>query len=169
MSGKISSAPPFSTSAKAKTDSVIDLADVREIVIGQQTDSFKNYRLPMLEHLSFSILLGKEEPEQDKSLLRQAGELFTGSTTRCLDVTCKDEFEFDHWVTGVKALYYHHTNRKMSKMQLLEHSKRFRRALEKNNVSIKLTKLPEVKEKGHVTLDDCIEIQTHTLRCHILP
>merc|ERR1711920_700028 len=42
------------------------------------------------------------------------------------------------------------------------HSKRFRKALEKNNVGIKLTKLPEVKEKGHVGLDDCIEIVTHT-------
>merc|ERR1712050_405740 len=39
---------------------------------------------------------------------------------------------------------------------------RFRKALEKNNVGIKLTKLPEVKEKGHVGLDDCIEIVTHT-------
>merc|ERR1712050_123059 len=36
------------------------------------------------------------------------------------------------------------------------------KALEKNNVGIKLTKLPEVKEKGHVGLDDCIEIVTHT-------
>merc|ERR1712060_807649 len=45
---------------------------------------------------------------------------------------------------------------------LLGHSKRFRKALEKNNVGIKLTKLPEVKEKGHVGLDDCIEIVTHT-------
>merc|ERR1712060_119191 len=45
---------------------------------------------------------------------------------------------------------------------LLGHSKRFRKALEKSNCGIKLTKLPEVKEKGHVGLDDCIEIVTHT-------
>lgn len=44
----------------------------------------------------------------------------------------------------------------------MAHSKRFQKALEKNNVGIKLTKLPEVKEKGHVGLDDCIEIVTHT-------
>merc|ERR1719254_356674 len=45
---------------------------------------------------------------------------------------------------------------------LLGHSKRFRKALEKSNVGIKLTKLPEEKEKGHGGLDDCIEIVTHT-------
>merc|ERR1719293_507204 len=97
----------------------------------------------MLEHLSFSLVHGPK-----------------GSKT--LDLTCKDEFEFDHWVTGLKAIFYHFKNRRISKEQLLGHSKRFRKALEKNNVGIKLTKLPEVKEKGHVGLDDCIEIVTHT-------
>merc|ERR1711920_722050 len=96
-----------------------------------------------LEHLSFSLVYGPK-----------------GSKT--LDLTCKDEFEFDHWVTGLKAVFYHFKNRHISKEELLGHSKRFRKALEKNNVGIKLTKLPEVKEKGHVGLDDCIEIVTHT-------
>merc|ERR1711879_870066 len=64
--------------------------------------------------------------------------------------------------TGLKAIFYHFKNRQISKEELLGHSKRFRKALEKNNVGIKLTKLPEVKEKGHVGLDDCIEIVTHT-------
>merc|ERR1711920_1138264 len=96
-----------------------------------------------LEHLSFSLVYGPK-----------------GAKT--LDLTCKDEFEFDHWVTGLKAIFYHFKNRQISKEALLGHSKRFRKALEKNNVGIKLTKLPEVKEKGHVGLDDCIEIVTHT-------
>jgi hypothetical protein len=82
--------------------------------------------------------------------------------SKTLDLTCKDEFEFDMWVTGLKALFFHSKNRQISKEALLGHSKRFRKALEKNNVGIKLTKLPEVKEKGHVGLDDCIEIVTHT-------
>merc|ERR1719262_554754 len=55
-----------------------------------------------------------------------------------------------------------HKSKQISKEQLLGHSKRFKKALEKNNVSIKITRLPEVKEKGHVGLDDCIEIVTHT-------
>merc|ERR1719326_2266387 len=129
--------------AKRKEDSVIYVDQVHEIRLGQTTPVFLHYRLPMLEHLSFSIRYGP-----------------TGSKT--LDLTCKDEFEFDHWVTGLKAIFYQAKGKQISKEELLNHSKRFRKALEKNNVSIKLTKLPEVKEKGHVGLDDCIEIVTHT-------
>lgn len=128
--------------AKRKEDSVVQLDEVTEIRLGQTTPVFLHYRLPMLEHLSFSLVFGPK-----------------GST---LDLTCKDEFEFDLWVTGLKAIFYHFKNRQISKEMLLGHSKRFRKALEKSNVGIKLTKLPEVKEKGHVGLDDCIEIVTHT-------
>ena len=39
-------------------------------------------------------------------------------------------------------------NKQISKEALLAHSKRFQKAMEKNNVGIKLTKLPEVKEKA---------------------
>lgn len=129
--------------AKRKEDSVVHLDDISEIRLGQTTPVFLHYRLPMLEHLSFSLVYG---PKGSKSL----------------DVTAKDEFEFDLWVTGLKAIFYHFKNRQLSKEQLLNHSKRFKKALEKNNTGIKLTKLPEVKEKGHVGLDDCIEIVTHT-------
>ncbi|CAE8618243.1 unnamed protein product, partial [Polarella glacialis] len=129
--------------AKRKEDSVVNLDEVIEIKLGQQTPTFLHYRLPMLEHLSFSLVYG---PKGSKSL----------------DLTCKDEFEFDHWVTGLKAIFYHFKNRQISKEALLQHSKRFQKAMEKNNCGIKLTKLPEVKEKGHVGLDDCIEIVTHT-------
>merc|ERR1719277_482098 len=128
---------------KHKENSVVQLDEVTEIRLGQTTKTFSAYKLPMLEHLSFSLVHGPK-----------------GSKT--LDLTCKDEFEFDHWVTGLKAVHYHHRNKQISKEELLGHSKRFRKALEKNNVGIKLTKLPEVKEKGHVGLDDCIEIVTHT-------
>jgi len=129
--------------AKRKEDSVVNLDEIIEIKLGQQTPVFLHYRLPMLEHLSFSLVYGPK-----------------GSKT--LDLTCKDEFEFDHWVTGLKAIFYHFKNQTISKEALLQHSKRFTKALDKNNVGIKLTKLPEVKEKGHVGLDDCIEIVTHT-------
>lgn len=129
--------------AKRKEDSVVNLDEITEIKLGQQTPVFLHYRLPMLEHLSFSLVYGAKG-------------------TKSLDLTCKDEFEFDHWVTGLKAIFYHLKNKQISKEQLLQHSKRFIKAIEKNNAGIKLTKLPEVKEKGHVGLDDCIEIVTHT-------
>lgn len=129
--------------AKRKEDSVVNLDEIIEIKLGQQTPTFLHYRLPMLEHLSFSLVYGSKG-------------------TKTLDLTCKDEFEFDHWVTGLKAIFYHLKNKQISKEQLLQHSKRFQKAVEKSNTGIKLTKLPEVKEKGHVGLDDCIEIVTHT-------
>eukprot|EP00928_Gymnodinium_smaydae_P030155 TRINITY_DN2248_c1_g1_i1.p1 TRINITY_DN2248_c1_g1~~TRINITY_DN2248_c1_g1_i1.p1 ORF type:complete len:670 (-),score=211.36 TRINITY_DN2248_c1_g1_i1:104-2113(-) len=129
--------------AKRKEDSVVVMSDVVEIRLGQTTPVFLHYRLPMLEHLSFSLIYGS-------------------GGSRTLDITCKDEFEFDLWVTGLKAVFYHNKNKMISKEELLGHSKRFRKALEKNNVAIKLTKLPEVKEKGHIGLDDCIEMGSHT-------
>lgn len=128
---------------KHKENSVVQLDEVTEIRLGQTTKTFSAYRLPMLEHLSFSLVHGPK-----------------GSKT--LDLTCKDEFEFDHWVTGLKASLYHAKGRKISKEELLGHSKRFKKAIEKSNCGIKLTKLPEVKEKGHVGLEDCIEIAAHT-------
>jgi len=129
--------------AKRKEDSVVQIGEVTEIRLGQSTPVFTHYRLPMLEHLSFSLLHGP-------------------SGKKTLDLTCKDEFEYDLWVTGLKALFYNSRGKAVSKEELLGHSKRFKKALEKHNVAIKLTKLPEVKEKGHVGLDDCIEIVAHT-------
>merc|ERR1739848_380974 len=46
--------------AKRKEDSVVRLENVDEILLGQQTATFSNYRLPMLEHLSFSIKHGSK-------------------------------------------------------------------------------------------------------------
>jgi len=128
---------------KQKDNSVVQLDEVTEIRLGQTTKVFNAYRLPMLEHLSFSLVYGPK-----------------GAKT--LDLTCKDEFEFDHWMTGLKACFYHCKGRHISKEELLGHSKRFKKAIEKSNCGIKLTKLPEVKEKGHVGLEDCIEIAAHT-------
>jgi len=128
---------------KDKDKSVVRLEEVTEIRLGQTTKVFSHYRLPMLEHLSFSLVIGPKE-------------------SKTLDLTCKDEFEFDHWVTGLKACFYHCKCRHISKEALLGHSKRFKKAIEKSNCGITLTKLPEVKEKGHVGLEDCIEIAAHT-------
>ncbi|CEM02960.1 unnamed protein product [Vitrella brassicaformis CCMP3155] len=129
--------------AKSKAESLVTIDDIKELRLGQTTQTFLHYKLPLLEHLSFSVMYG---PQASKTL----------------DLTCKDEFEFDHWVTGLKALMYRAKGKEISKEQLLQHSRRFRRALEKNEVSIKLSQLPEVKERGQLTLDECIEIASNT-------
>ena len=97
----------------------------------------------MLEHLSFSIVTG-------------------GSNSRILDITCKDEFEFDHWVTGLKAIRANFANCWISKKELLSHSRRFQNAMGNKQFGIKLTSLPEIKEEGQIGLDDCIETVSHT-------
>ena len=85
------------SSAKTKDESVVYLEKVTAIQLGQETSNFQSYKLPMLEHLSFSVM----------------------TPDRSLDLTCKDEFEFDYWITGLKALVYHHTGRYLNKEQLL--------------------------------------------------
>jgi hypothetical protein len=128
------------TSSKMKDESVVNLRKVAQITTGQTTPTFMSYRLERLEHLSFSLV------EED------------GQT---LDITCKDHFEFDHWVCGLKALVTLHRGELLSKNDLLSHSKRFRDALEAQNIAIVLTNLPEVKQAGEITLDDCIMLGTH--------
>ncbi|CAK0830708.1 unnamed protein product [Prorocentrum cordatum] len=68
--------------AKRKEDSVIQLEDVIEIRLGQSTPVFLHYRLPMLEHLSFSLVYG-------------------ANGSKSLDLTCKDEIRpLGHWTEG---------------------------------------------------------------------
>lgn len=61
------------------------------ITYGQQTENFMAYPLPSLNHLSFSVHV---KPSGKKEVLT-------------FDMTAKDEFEFDLWITGIKALNYH--------------------------------------------------------------
>uniref|UniRef100_A0A0G4HNF8 PH domain-containing protein n=1 Tax=Chromera velia CCMP2878 TaxID=1169474 RepID=A0A0G4HNF8_9ALVE len=127
-------------SSKRMADTMVNAADIHGILLGQQTKNFQHYKIPALEHLSFSILYGP--PDSEKTL----------------DLTCKDEFEFDHWVTGMKAIIYKKSRKKICKAALLSHSRRFRLAIERNHVAIKLASIPEVKERTVLSLDDCLDI-----------
>jgi hypothetical protein len=54
--------------------------------------------------------------------------------TETLDLTCKDEREFDLWVIGIKALYSHFSSRVICKNELLNHSKSYQEQLSKGNI-----------------------------------
>ncbi|KAF4744124.1 hypothetical protein FOZ63_002594, partial [Perkinsus olseni] len=71
-----------------RKESMMSLADVCELRLGQRTSTFLKYRLPMLQHLSFSLIY---KPSGSKQVT-------------ALDLTCKDEFVYDIWLTGLKAL-----------------------------------------------------------------
>eukprot|EP00743_Colponemidia_sp_Colp-15_P005287 GILK01005686.1.p1 GENE.GILK01005686.1~~GILK01005686.1.p1 ORF type:complete len:512 (-),score=123.18 GILK01005686.1:189-1724(-) len=133
------------TSSKSIKEASIQFKDVCEVRLGQTTRSFKRYKLPMLSHLSFSLIF--------KNDMRQP-----------LDLTAKDEYEFDLWVTGVKALMYHWSDRLIAKLTLLNHSRRFNDLLQKNNLSSLSTALmtPPPKASAGVTLDDCIDMGSVT-------
>ena len=79
------------SSTKSIHESQIDLTRTISIDLGQTSDNFKEYPLPSLSHLSFSIQV--QRPKSKK--------------TDCFDLTAKDELEFDLWITGIKALSYH--------------------------------------------------------------
>lgn len=82
------------------------------IMVGQNSESFQRYPIPVLSHLSFSLVHSKGT----------------------LDITCKDEREFDFWVTGCKALLFHCKGIPVNKQVLLSHSRRFTEFLLKEEV-----------------------------------
>ncbi|CAI2365326.1 unnamed protein product [Moneuplotes crassus] len=102
---------------KSIGDSYIDLRKISNIQVGQKTKRFKKYPQPALEHLSFSIHYKINKKKEDS-----------------LDLTCKDELEFDLWVTGIRALSYHFKNFPISKMLLLGHSRAFNEELRNKKI-----------------------------------
>jgi hypothetical protein len=65
--------------------------------------------LPLLKHLSFSIYYTDKDGEEDS-----------------LDLTCKDEYEYDFWFAAIKALIFYHQSKNINKLELLDHSRIFK-------------------------------------------
>lgn len=103
--------------SKSINESRIDLRKVTNITVGQKTEKFQKYPLPALSHLSFSIHYSLGKGKEDS-----------------LDLTCKDELEFDLWVTGIRALSYHFRGYNISKMLLLGHSRVFNEELRNKKI-----------------------------------
>lgn len=102
----------------------MQLCDLQGLVLGQKSTTFAGYRIPALQHLSFSLVFKNDgDPLEYATVLELPG--FFADEARTLDVTCKDEFEFDVWITGLKSLIAANKGLKISKMQLLSHSRRF--------------------------------------------
>lgn len=105
------------TKSKKITESQISIGTVEDISLGQVSENFMRYPLRMLEEFSFSIYYKTNE----------------GITTT-LDLTCKDEREFDLWVIGIKALHAHFNNKIICKNDLLSHSRSYREQVDKGNI-----------------------------------
>jgi len=120
------------TARKSHKETKLLFVDVTEVKVGQGTAAFLRYPLPLLTHLSFSLVTER----------------------RTLDLTCKDEKEFDLWVAGCKALFYASRNFFISKQVLMSHSKRFMDFLRQNHVIAATQSLSS--ETTSKKLEECI-------------
>ncbi|CDJ42522.1 Chromosome condensation regulator protein, related [Eimeria tenella] len=148
------------SASKGKEASVVQMGELEGLVLGQKSATFQSYRIPAVQHLSFSLVFRGEtsRPDFASSVLLPDASI---EDARTLDLTCKDEAEFEAWVTGCKAIIAASKHLKLSKLQLLSHSKRFLRALQRSEATVQLTKLPE--EKGQSALQDCMDLPWHPL------
>jgi hypothetical protein len=120
------------TARKSHKETKILFSEVTEVKVGQSSPAFLKYPLPLLQHLSFSIYTPR----------------------RTLDLTCKDEKEFDLWVAGCKALFFSARGFYISKQLLMSHSKRFMEYLRLNNIIRASRSLEE--ETNSKKLEECI-------------
>lgn len=112
----------------------VQTKDIDDVRPGQSSSVFQKYPIPMLQHLSFSIYYND----------------------RTLDLTCKDEIEYDFWVTALKALAYSAKGFTISKQYLLSHSKRFNKYLAENRISGATTGFYSDVPEDSKTLEDVV-------------
>ncbi|KAK9824898.1 hypothetical protein WJX74_004462 [Apatococcus lobatus] len=65
------------------------LQSVKQVVPGQNTETFKRYPVPKLANCSFSLIYKVD------------------GDTRTLDLTCKDEEQFETWFSGIQVVLDH--------------------------------------------------------------
>jgi hypothetical protein len=106
------------SSTKSIQDSVINLTRVLSVTPGQNSENFKQYPLPSLSHLSFSVFVQKKGSKQ----------------VEAFDLTAKDELEYDLWLTGIKALAAHWRRMTINKVSLLSHSRVFNEMLREKKI-----------------------------------
>lgn len=150
------------SSSDGNQQTSIQIKAVKEIRLGQQSPLFRAYKLPSLEHLSFSIFY-ESHNAFPKALATILPKLNPHVQLASLDITCKDEVEYDHWVCGLKALVFHANQLLISKEELLNHSRRFRLAVENSCPGFTLTTAPEPKVPGKGGLEDCLDLPVHSL------
>lgn len=137
---------------------------IREITLGQKSALFQRYKLPALEHLSFTIYYdGFDSASPFKRSVSKLLPFFTDRQPwlQSLDLTCKDETEFDHWVCGLKALAFHANRMKLSKEELLSHCRKFRKAVEAVHPTLRFPNLPGTNAPGTLGLEECLELPLH--------
>ena len=106
------------TKSKTIDEAQVSFDTIKDLTIGQISESFMKYPLKMLEDYSFSIYYKTKDDDEIKTL----------------DLTCKNQKEFDLWVIGIKALHAHYNGKVISKNDLLSHSKSYNEQVKKGNI-----------------------------------
>eukprot|EP01054_Gregarina_sp_Poly1_P000775 Gregarina_sp_Poly_1__774@NODE_1185_length_4838_cov_96_099350_g815_i0_p1_GENE_NODE_1185_length_4838_cov_96_099350_g815_i0NODE_1185_length_4838_cov_96_099350_g815_i0_p1_ORF_typecomplete_len1109_score209_22Mcp5_PH/PF12814_7/1_2e04Mcp5_PH/PF12814_7/4_6e06PH_12/PF16457_5/9_9e03PH_12/PF16457_5/3_3e05PH/PF00169_29/0_0011_NODE_1185_length_4838_cov_96_099350_g815_i014424768 len=102
------------SAGKSKDQTIIHLANVTQIKIGFEGNP-RQSGLPQV--YTFTLMAGRDGTFQ---------------------LAAKDEEEYDLWVAGLKALACWAHGRLINKVQLLSHSRRFRQALERQDLSARI-------------------------------
>lgn len=105
------------TKSKSIDEAQVNVPSISDITIGQISETFYQHPLKKLEDLSFSIYYTNKDNQ-----------------SKTLDITCKDEKEFDLWVIGIKALHSYFNHKIISKQDLLSHSRCYNEQVRKGNV-----------------------------------
>ena len=106
------------TKSKTIDEASILIQSIKDITIGQVSENFINFPVKALEEFSFSIYYYNKDNDYST-----------------LDLTCKNEKEFDLWVIGIKALYSHINGKIISKNDLLKHCKSYNEQIKKGNIA----------------------------------
>ena len=78
-----------------------------------------------LSHLTFNLKYAEKASKSYKTLT----------------LSCKDEYEFDLWVAGLKAVVADFADDMLSKQDLLSHSRIFNKHISQNQISQATTKI----------------------------
>ena len=106
------------TKSKSIDEANVLIESIKDISLGQVSENFVNFPVKALEDFSFSIYYYNKDNEYCT-----------------LDLTCKNEKEYDLWVIGIKALYSHCNGKVISKNDLLKHCKSYNEQVKNGNIA----------------------------------
>lgn len=122
---------------KPISDSQVSFDNITDIVLGQTSETFMKYPIPILEEFSFTLYYNKKNSKNLETL----------------DITCKDSREFDLWLIGIKALHAHFNNKLICKNDLLNHSRSYCEQVSKGNIG-ECSKYLVYNDKSYKTSQD---------------
>ncbi len=114
--------------SKKINEAQIIFENIFEISFGENNGLKKNFPLNILHDFTFSLHYYKKESHFNSDFSKNHKK-------EILQLTCKDEREFDLWVIGIKALCAHNTGRLICKDELLSHSLCYLDQIKKGNLA----------------------------------